>query len=146
MLDRKEAVSDDDVREIADLLIDQIEFANVLVLNKADLVDEETIGELKAVLKSLNPDAKIKVTVDANLALNEVMNTGLFDFEKSSQGAGWIKELNEEHVPETEEYGIASFVYRSQRPFHPERLMSWIVNWPVEVIRSERIFMASNSG
>lgn len=115
LLDRKEAVSDDDVREIADLLIDQIEFANVLVLNKADLVDEETIGELKAVLKSLNPDAKIKVTVDANLALNEVMNTGLFDFEKSSQGAGWIKELNEEHVPETEEYGIASFVYRSQK-------------------------------
>lgn len=137
LLDRKEAVSDDDVREIADLLIDQIEFANVLVLNKADLVDEETIGELKAVLKSLNPDAKIKVTVDANLALNEVLNTGLFDFEKSSQGAGWIKELNEEHVPETEEYGIASFVYRSQRPFHPERLMSWIMEWPVEVIRAK---------
>lgn len=137
LLDRKEAVSDGDVREIADLLIDQIEFANVLVLNKADLVNEETIGELKAVLKSLNPDAKIKVTVDANLALNEVLNTGLFDFEKSSQGAGWIKELNEEHVPETEEYGIASFVYRSQRPFHPERLMSWIMEWPVEVIRAK---------
>lgn len=137
LLDRKEAATHDDVREIADLLIDQIEFANVLILNKADLVDEETIGELKAVLNSLNPDAKIIVTVNANLALNEVLNTGLFDFETSSQGAGWIKELNEEHVPETEEYGIASFVYRSQRPFHPERLMNWIMDWPVEVIRAK---------
>lgn len=137
LLDRKEAATYDDVREIADLLIDQIEFANVLILNKADLVDEETIGELKAVLKSFNPDAKIIVTVNANLALNEVLNTGLFDFETSSQGAGWIKELNEEHVPETEEYGIASFVYRSQRPFHPERLMNWIMDWPVEVIRTK---------
>jgi G3E family GTPase len=137
LLDRKEAATHDDVREIADLLIDQIEFANVLILNKADLVDEETIGELKAVLKSLNPDAKIIVTVNANLALNEVLNTGLFDFETSSQGAGWIKELNEEHVPETEEYGIASFVYRSQKPFHPERLMNWIMDWPVEVIRTK---------
>ncbi|QUG43138.1 GTP-binding protein [Psychrobacillus sp. INOP01] len=137
LLDRKEAATKEDEREIADLLIDQIEFANVLVLNKADLVDEETIGELKAVLKSLNPDAKIIVTVNANLTLNEVLNTGLFDFEKSSQGAGWIKELNEEHVPETEEYGIASFVYRSQRPFHPERFMSWIMTWPVEVIRTK---------
>jgi G3E family GTPase len=137
LLDRKEVATHDDVREIADLLIDQIEFANVLILNKADLVDEETIGELKAVLKSLNPDAKILVTVNANLALNEVLNTGLFDFETSSQGAGWIKELNEEHVPETEEYGIASFVYRSQRPFHPERLMNWIMDWPVEVIRTK---------
>jgi len=137
LLDRKEAATKDDVREISDLLIDQIEFANVLVLNKADLVDDETIGELKAVLKSLNPDAKIIVTVNAKLDLNEVLNTGLFDFETSSQGAGWIKELNEEHVPETEEYGIASFVYRSQRPFHPERLMSWIMNWPVEVIRAK---------
>lgn len=137
LLDRKEAATHDDVREIADLLIDQIEFANVLILNKADLVDEETIGELKAVLKRLNPDAKIIVTVNANLALKEVLNTGLFDFETSSQGAGWIKELNEEHVPETEEYGIASFVYRSQRPFHPERLMNWIMDWPVEVIRTK---------
>lgn len=137
LLDRKEAATHDDVREIADLLIDQIEFANVLILNKADLVDEETIGELKAVLRSLNPDAKIIVTVNANLALNEVLNTGLFDFETSSQGAGWIKELNEEHVPETEEYGIASFVYRSQKPFHPERLMNWIMDWPVEVIRTK---------
>ena len=137
LLDRKEAATYDDVREIADLLIDQIEFANVLILNKADLVDEETIGELKAVLKSFNPDAKIIVTVNANLALNEVLNTGLFDFETSSQGAGWIKELNEEHVPETEEYGIASFVYRNQRPFHSERLMNWIMDWPVEVIRTK---------
>ena len=66
-----------------------------------------------------------------------MLDTKLFDFETSSESAGWIKELNEEHVPETEEYGIASFVYRSQRPFHPERLMNWLLEWPVEIVRAK---------
>ena len=137
LLDRKEAATEDDEREIADLLIDQIEFANVLILNKTDLVPEQKAEELNAVLKTLNPAAKIVQTVHAELELAEVLNTKLFDFESASQGAGWIKELNEEHVPETVEYGIASFVFRSQQPFHPERLMNWIREWPIEAIRAK---------
>lgn len=137
LLERKEAVTEEDQREIADLLIDQIEFANVLLLNKSDLLTEEKVNELSGVLRSLNPDAKIIHTVKANVDLHEVLNTGMFDFEAASQGAGWMKELNQEHIPETEEYGIGSFVYRSKRPFHPERFMNWINEWPVEVIRAK---------
>ncbi|WP_342507890.1 GTP-binding protein [Sporosarcina sp. FSL K6-2383] len=137
LLDRKEAATEVDEREIADLLIDQIEFANVLLLNKTDLIPQEKVGELKGVLRALNPDAKVIETVQSQLALSEVLDTGLFDFETSSHSAGWIKELNEEHVPETEEYGIASFVYRSQKPFHPERLKNWLLEWPVEVVRAK---------
>ncbi|MDN3450651.1 GTP-binding protein [Planococcus sp. APC 3906] len=137
LLERKEAVAEDDVREIADLLIDQIEFANVLVINKLDLISKEKAEELKGVLKRLNPDAKIIGTQYSEIALEEVLNTERFDYEQSSQSAGWIKELNEEHVPETEEYGISSFVFRSSKPFHPERLMDWIMEWPVEVVRAK---------
>lgn len=137
LLERKEAATPDDEREIADLLIDQIEFANVLILNKVDLIAPEKAAQLQAVLKSLNPDAKIIQTEQAKLNLNEVLNTGSFDFEKSSQSAGWLKELNEEHVPESEEYGIGSFIFRSQKPLHPERLMDWILEWPAEVVRAK---------
>ncbi|MBB5179902.1 G3E family GTPase [Planomicrobium koreense] len=137
LLERKEAVAEDDVREIADLLIDQIEFANVLVINKLDLISKEKAEELKGVLKRLNPDAKIIGTQYSEIALEEVLNTERFDYERSSQSAGWIKELNEEHTPETEEYGISSFVFRSSKPFHPERLMDWILEWPVEVVRAK---------
>lgn len=137
LLDRKEAAAADDVREIADLLIDQIEFADVLVVNKLDLISAEKAEELKAVLRRLNPDARIIGTRYSKIDPNEVLNTNSFDLERASQSAGWIKELNEEHVPETEEYGIGSFVFRSQRPFHPERLMEWILEWPVEVVRAK---------
>lgn len=137
LLDRKEAAAADDVREIADLLIDQIEFADVLVVNKLDLISAEKAEELKAVLRRLNPDARIIGTRYSKIDPNEVLNTKRFDLERASQSAGWIKELNEEHVPETEEYGIGSFVFRSQRPFQPERLMEWILEWPVEVVRAK---------
>ncbi|MEK4403984.1 GTP-binding protein [Sporosarcina sp. FSL K6-6792] len=138
MLDRREASTEVDEREIADLLIDQIKFANVLLLNKTDLISPEKAEELKGVLHALYPDAKIIETDQSQLDLSEVLDTGLFDFGISSQSVGWIKELNEEHVPETEEYGIASFIYRSQNPFHPERLMNWILEWPVEIVRAKR--------
>ena len=84
-------------------------------------MDKESVLELKAVLQKLNPGAKIIESSHSEISLEEILNTGLFDFEEASQGAGWIKELNEEHTPETEEDGISSFVYRRQRPFHPER-------------------------
>ncbi|MER2061200.1 MAG: GTP-binding protein [Niallia sp.] len=137
LLDRQQAVDEMDEREIADLLIDQIEFANVIVLNKTDLVSESKLQELKAVIQKFNPEARIIESEYSRVPLNQVLNTQLFDFEAASQSAGWIKELNEEHIPETEEYGISSFVYRSNKPFHPVRLMQWLENWPVEVIRAK---------
>lgn len=140
LLDRKQGNDETDTREVVDLLIDQIEFANVLVLNKIDLVDRESIEELKQVLQKLNPEAKIIESAYSVVVLSSILNTGLFDFERASQAAGWIKELNEEHTPETEEYGVSSFVYRRRKPFHPERWLRWLENWPVEVVRAKGFF------
>jgi G3E family GTPase len=140
LLDRNQGVDENDTREVVDLLIEQIEFANVIVLNKIDMLEPTEIEELSGVLKKLNPEAKIIHTSYGQVALKEILNTGLFDFEKASQAAGWIKELNEEHTPETEAYGISSFVYRRRRPFHPERLMNWLEHWPEEVIRAKGFF------
>lgn len=140
LLDRKQATDELDTREVVDLLIDQIEFANVIVLNKIDLIDKESALELKAVLQKLNPGAKIIESTHSQIALENILDTGLFDFEEASQGAGWIKELNEEHIPETEEYGISSFVYKRNRPFHPERFRLWLEDWPVDVVRAKGFF------
>lgn len=140
LLDRKQTDDENDRREVVDLLIDQIEFANVILLNKIDLVETDDVLELKAVLQKLNPDAQVIETNHAHVLLDKVMNTKLFDFEKASESAGWIKELNEEHTPETEEYGITSFVYRRRRPFHPERFMNWLENWPIDVVRAKGFF------
>lgn len=140
LLDRRQGTDETDTREVVDLLIDQIEFANVLILNKIDLVKKESVLELKAILHKLNPGAKIIESAHSQVALSEILDTGLFDFEEASQGAGWIKELTEEHVPETEEFGISSFVYRRRKPFHPERWMSWLENWPVDVVRAKGFF------
>lgn len=137
LIDRMQATDAADGREVVDLLIDQIEFANVILLNKIDLMDADTVAELKAVLHKMNADARIIETNHSKVPLKDVLNTHLFDFEEASQGAGWIKELNEEHIPETLEYGISSFVYRRGIPFHPERLMEWLENWPVQVVRSK---------
>ncbi|MGG4488560.1 GTP-binding protein [Metabacillus idriensis] len=140
LLDRKQGTDENDTREVIDLLIDQIEFADVLLLNKTDLLEEEDVNELYGVLRKLNPDAKILKTAYSRVPLSEILNTNRFDFDKVSQSAGWIKELNEEHVPETEEYGISSFVYRRRKPFHPERFMSWLENWPQDVVRAKGFF------
>ncbi|WP_285856469.1 GTP-binding protein [Cytobacillus oceanisediminis] len=140
LLDRKQGTDESDVREIVDLLIDQIEFANVIVLNKMDLVDPESADELRAILEKLNPEAKIINAVNSGVEPEEILHTRLFDFETASQGAGWIKELNEEHTPETEEYGISSFVYRRKRPFHPERFMQWLEEFPADIVRAKGFF------
>ncbi|MEK4670211.1 GTP-binding protein [Niallia sp. FSL R7-0271] len=137
LLDRKQAVDELDVREVADLLIDQIEFADVILLNKMDLISKENQEKLTAIIKQFNPEAKIYRSEFSQVPLDKVLNTGLFDFEAASQSAGWMKELNEEHIPETEEYGISSFVYRRKKPFHPVRLMAWIETWPAEVVRAK---------
>jgi len=141
LLDRKEGTDENDTREVIDLLIDQIEFANVILLNKVDLLTKDDADELQAVLHKLNPEATVIQTINSEVSLEAILHTHLFDFEKASQGAGWIKELNEEHhTPETEEFGISSFVYRRNRPLHPERFMKWLENWPVDIVRAKGFF------
>jgi G3E family GTPase len=131
----------DDHRTIVNLLTDQIEFANVIILNKTDLVSHEDLGTLKAVIRKLNAEARIVESSFGKVPLKEVMKTGLFDFDKTSQSAGWIEELNKEHVPETEEYGIGSFVFRDKRPFHPVRFWNYLnQEWHSNIIRSKGLF------
>lgn len=116
-----ESLGEDDERNVADLLVDQIEFANVILISKIDLISTEEVINLMAVLRSLNPDASIQPISMGQVDLDQVLNTGLFNFEKAEQAPGWLKELRGEHTPETEEYGISSFVYSARRPFHPQR-------------------------
>ncbi|TWI55891.1 GTP-binding protein [Halalkalibacter nanhaiisediminis] len=137
LLDRKQGTDESDTREVADLLIDQIEFADVIILNKVDMLEEIDQKELMDFMRKLNADADIIPTSYSKVELPSILHTRKFDFEKASQSAGWIKELNEEHTPETEEYGISSFVYRRRKPFHPERLMTWMEEWPVDVVRAK---------
>lgn len=142
LMDRKLTDMEGDVRTIVNLLTDQIEFANVIIINKADLVSEEAIGVLSGVIHKLNPSAKIIASTFSKVAPKEILNTGLFNFEEAEQSAGWIEELNkEEHTPETEEYGISSFVYHSRKPFHPARFWGYIQHlFPSTVIRSKGLF------
>ncbi|MFM1655211.1 GTP-binding protein [Brevibacillus sp. B_LB10_24] len=138
LLQRGQAVDETDTREVVDLLIDQIEFCDVLLLNKCDLVPEEDLQELEQVLRKLQPTAKLIRTTRGQVEPREILNTGRFDFERASQSAGWILELQKgSHTPETEEYGISSFVYRRRIPFHPARLHRWLENWPDEVVRAK---------
>lgn len=136
--ERKQAIDETDVREVVDLLVDQIEFADIIVLNKADRVTESELAEMAGLLKALNPTAKLLTSVHANVELTELLDVNLFDFEQAMHAAGWIQELEaEEHTPETEEYGISSFVYRRRRPFHPARLHAWIETFPEQVVRAK---------
>ena len=116
-----ESLGEDDQRSVSDLLVDQIEFADVLLISKIDLVKESEIDNLKAILRTLNTHAKIIPIVDGQVDTNDVLNTRLFNFEYAEQAPGWLKEMRGEHVPETEEYGIGSFSYRARRPLHTER-------------------------
>ncbi|MEG5266815.1 zinc metallochaperone GTPase ZigA [Pseudomonas sp. JDS28PS106] len=123
---RGESLGDEDDRSITDLLIEQIEFADVLLLSKIDLISASERQELLAILRRLNAHAEIVPMVMGAVPLATVLGTGRFDFERAEQAPGWLKELRGEHVPETEEYGIGSTAYRARRPFHPERFFSFI--------------------
>ncbi len=144
---RSRELTDEDLdnRTIVNLLTDQIEFANVILLNKADLVSQETLGILEAAIRKLNPGARIIRTEFGQVDPKVIMGTNSFDFEDASASAGWIRELETEHTPETEEYGISSFVFRSQRPFHPQRLHKYLnEDYPHNIIRAKGLFwMAS---
>lgn len=141
LTDRKLTSDKEDQRAIVNLLTDQIEFANVIVINKTDLVSLDQLKLLEGIIKKLNPDARLIRTSFGRVDPSDILNTGLFDYEKASQSAGWIKELNGVHTPETEEYGIRSFVFRDHRPFHPERFYDFVQHqWPSSVIRSKGLF------
>ncbi|UEG54089.1 GTP-binding protein [Mucilaginibacter daejeonensis] len=130
-----------DQRTLVNLLTDQIEFANVIILNKTDLILPNDLGLLKAFIKKLNPEAELVESEFSKVPLNKILNTGLFDFDKASQAAGWIKELEGNHTPETEEYGIGSIVFRSAKPFHPQRLWTFFNDeYPNNIIRAKGLF------
>ncbi|WP_339237329.1 GTP-binding protein [Paenibacillus sp. FSL R5-0517] len=147
LLDRNQATGDEDTRDVVDLLIDQIETCDVLLLNKCDLVDDTELNKLEGIIRKLQPNAKIIRTENGQVNPSEILNTGLFDFEKVSMSAGWIQELEKEsHTPETEEYGIASFVYRRRKPFHPSRLAEFMSYWPEEVVRAKGLVWLAAQG
>ncbi|AZC25158.1 zinc metallochaperone GTPase ZigA [Pseudomonas sessilinigenes] len=123
---RGETLGEEDERSITDLLIEQVEFADVILVSKIDLISSQERQELLAILARLNAQAQIIPMVMGQVPLAKILNTGRFDFERASQAPGWLKELRGEHVPETQEYGIASTAYRARRPFHPQRFFDFI--------------------
>ncbi len=147
LTERGIAAGEEDDRTVVDLLVDQVEFADVILLNKADLAGEETLARTEAVISHLNPEARLLRTEHGRVPIDQILNTGLFDFEKAAQAPGWLQEARGEHVPETEEYGISSFVYRARKPFHPERFSRLIHGSWEGVIRSKGLFwIASRPG
>jgi G3E family GTPase len=137
---RGEHLGEDDERTVADLLIDQIEFADVIVLNKTDLLSGESLGALSAMMGQLNPRARIVHAVRGAVPLDQVMGTGLFDMERAENSAGWQTALRGEVTPETEEYGVSTWVYKARKPFHPQRLFDVLrQEWP-GVWRSKGFF------
>jgi G3E family GTPase len=139
--DRGMGATEDDDRSLVDLLVEQVEFADVLIINKVDLVEAAALDELEAILRRLNPHARILRAEHGRVPLHEVLNTGRFDFELAALSAEWLREARGAHIPETEEYGISSFVYRARRPFHPERLMALLESEAFDgVLRSKGFF------
>ena len=121
-----ESLGEEDERTVADLLVDQVEFADVILISKTDIAKPEDIERLHAILKTLNTRAKIIPIEEGKVDIDAVLNTGLFDFEEAQRSPGWLAEMRGEHVPETEEYGIGSFSYVARRPFHPQKFHEFL--------------------
>ena len=144
--DKGEVAGEADERTLVDLLVEQIEFANVILLNKVDLVSEKELKIIRAVIRGLNAKAKIIETNHSKVAMNEVMNTNLYDLKEAQNHPLWAQELYnpDDHTPETEEYGVTSFVYRARDPFDPEKIHSFFnQEWP-GVIRAKGFFWISS--
>lgn len=134
-----------DDRDVADLLIDQIEFCDVLILNKTDLITAEQLEQLERVLRVIQPEAKIIHSSYGRVAPADILHTERFDFEKAAASAGWLQELNTpHHTPETEEYDIGSFVYRRKRPFHPVRFQQFVEDMPLSIVRAKGFVWCAN--
>ena len=143
--DKEENVEEGDERTLVDLLVEQIEFANVILLNKIDLISTEELRTVKAIIHGLNAKAKIIETTHSKIDISKVMDTSLFNLEEAQQHPLWAQELYNpnEHLPETEEYGIKSFVYRARAPFDPKKIHSFFnQEWP-GVIRAKGFFWLS---
>ena len=137
-----EHLGDDDERSVTDLLVDQVEFADIILISKTDLVDASTLQRLTGVLRSLNTEAEIIPIEQGKIAPERILGTSKFSFERAQQAPGWLKEMRGEHIPETEEYGISSFTYSARRPFHPARFHAFIHGDRIEgkLIRSKGYF------
>ncbi len=137
-----ESLGEEDQRSVADLLVDQVEFADIILISKIDLVSKSDIEKLKAIIKNLNTHARIIPISKGNISPEEIVSTGLFDFERAQNAPGWLKELRGEHIPETEEYGISSFVYKARRPFYPKKFHDFLHSKELsgKLIRSKGYF------
>ena len=140
--EKGESLGENDERSISDLLVEQVEFADIILISKTDLVAPKDVDRLTAILRSLNTMARIMPITQGQVDIDAVLNTGLFDFERAQQAPGWLKELRGEHVPETEEYGIHSFAYLARRPFNPEKFHHFLHNTDPfgKLIRSKGYF------
>ena len=126
--DTGESLGEDDERSVADLLVDQVEFADVILISKIDLVDQNDLHKLKGILRSLNTTAKIIPITKGQVEIDDVLNTGLFNFDRAQEAPGWLKEMRGDHTPETEEYGISSFTFVARRPFYPDKFYEFVHN------------------
>ena len=142
-----ESLGDEDERSVADLLVDQVEFADVILVSKTDLASDDDVNRLTAILETLNTQARIIPIANGKVDTDDVLSTGSFNFERAQQAPGWLAEMRGEHVPETEEYGIASFGYEARRPFHPEKFFALSSRHGKirQVAAVKRVFLVSNT-
>jgi G3E family GTPase len=138
------AVNEQDARTMGTLLVDQVEFADVVIVNKADRATPAHLEQVKASIHALNPGARVLASTRGVVPLHEVLGTGRFDMEAAQERPAWIAELRGHHTPETEAYGVGSFVFRARRPFHPGRLQAWLASpWP-GVLRAKGWFWVAS--
>jgi G3E family GTPase len=135
-----QTAGEEDGRLLVDLLVEQLEFADVIVLNKADLISEDDLRRLASLIATFNPQAEIVSSVQGRVKLSHVLETGRFDFARASQSAGWAQALSGHHLPESEEFGIRSFVWRARRPLHPARFKALIESAMPGVVRAKGFF------